>query len=79
MSTNGGYARGRGTDNQGACSLKLIRGTLDQVDEKAHITWVQPRVLSRGQIGELAGRLDVWIERLGRVEQRIAPQVSGTA
>ena len=45
------------------------------MDEKAHITWVQPRVLSRGQIGELAGRLDVWIERLGRVEERIAPQV----
>ncbi|KAG8215483.1 hypothetical protein J3R82DRAFT_9114 [Butyriboletus roseoflavus] len=62
-----------------ALSLKLIRGTLDQVDEKAHITWVQPRVLSRGHIGELAGRLDVWIERLGQVEERIAPQVSGTA
>ncbi|KAH0834111.1 hypothetical protein J3R83DRAFT_11399 [Lanmaoa asiatica] len=62
-----------------ALSLKLIRGTLDQVDEKAHITWVQPRVLSRGQIGELAGRLDVWIERLGRVEERIAPELSATA
>lgn len=60
-----------------ACSLKLIRGTLDQVDEKAHISWVQPRVLSRPQIGELAGRLDVWIERLGQVEERIV--LSGTA
>jgi len=34
--------------------LKLIRGSIDQVDQKAVITWVQPRVLSRGQIGKLA-------------------------
>jgi len=62
-----------------ALSLKLIRGTLDQVDQKAHITWVQPRVLSRGQIGEVATRLGAWIERLSSVEQRIAPEVSATA
>ncbi|KAF8840664.1 hypothetical protein BDN67DRAFT_990230 [Paxillus ammoniavirescens] len=62
-----------------ALSLKLIRGTLDQVDQKAHITWVQPRVLSRGQIGELNTRLGAWIERLSRVEQRVAPEVSATA
>lgn len=62
-----------------ALSLKLIRGTLDQVDQKAHITWVQPRVLSRGQIGELNTRLGAWIERLSSVEQRVAPEVSATA
>ncbi|KIK98362.1 hypothetical protein PAXRUDRAFT_31209 [Paxillus rubicundulus Ve08.2h10] len=62
-----------------ALSLKLIRGTLDQVDQKAHITWVQPRVLSRGQIGELNTRLGAWIERLSGVEQRVAPEVSATA
>jgi len=32
-------------------SLKLIHGFLD---EKAHITWVQPGVLSQEQIGGLA-------------------------
>ncbi|KAF9221772.1 hypothetical protein BS17DRAFT_710469 [Gyrodon lividus] len=62
-----------------ALSLKLIRGTLDQVDQKAHITWVQPRVLSRGQIGELSTRLGAWIEKLSSVEGRVAPEVSGTA
>ncbi|KIJ64357.1 hypothetical protein HYDPIDRAFT_90849 [Hydnomerulius pinastri MD-312] len=62
-----------------ALSLKLIRGSLDQVDHKAHITWVQPRVLSRGQIGELATRLGAWIDRLSSVEERIAPEVSATA
>jgi len=58
-----------------ALSLKLIRGSLDQVDEKAQITWVQPRVLSRTQIGDLAKRLDAWVGKLNKVEQRIAPEV----
>jgi 26S proteasome regulatory subunit N9 len=58
-----------------ALSLKLIRGSLDQVELKAHITWVQPRVLSRDQIGELAQRLSTWVDKLNLVEQRIAPEV----
>lgn len=56
-------------------SLKLIRGSLDQVDQKAQITWVQPRVLSREQIGILAQRLDDWVNKLNKVEQQIAPEV----
>ena len=56
-------------------SLKLITGSLDQVDQSAMITWVQPRVLSREQIGSLAKRLEGWVEKLNQVEQRIAPEV----
>ncbi|KAF6745602.1 hypothetical protein DFP72DRAFT_925597 [Ephemerocybe angulata] len=62
-----------------ALSLKLIRGSLDQVDEKAHITWVQPRVLSREQIGGMAKRLEQWVEKLNGVEKRIAPEVLTTS
>ncbi|KAF8587736.1 hypothetical protein K439DRAFT_1407285 [Ramaria rubella] len=51
-----------------ALSLKLIRGSLDQVDEKAQITWVQPRVLSRPQIDQLADRLTAWCNKLNKVE-----------
>ena len=58
-----------------ALSLKLIRGSLDQVDQKAQITWVQPRVLSREQISGLAHRLTSWTEKLSSVEKRIAPEV----
>lgn len=58
-----------------ALSLKLIKGSLDQVEEKALITWVQPRVLSREQIGSLAGRLEQWVDKLNKVEERIAPEV----
>jgi 26S proteasome regulatory subunit N9 len=60
-------------------SLKLIRGSLDQVEEKAQITWVQPRVLSREQIGGLAKRLEEWVDKLNTVEKRIAPEVLTSA
>jgi len=52
-----------------ALSLKLIRGRIDQVDEKVHIDWVQPRVLARPQIADLANRLTAWIDRLGKVDE----------
>ncbi|KAF5343935.1 hypothetical protein D9758_012143 [Tetrapyrgos nigripes] len=58
-----------------ALSLKLIRGSMDQVEQKAHITWVQPRVLSKQQIGDLSKRLDQWVNKLNTVEKRIAPEV----
>jgi 26S proteasome regulatory subunit N9 len=62
-------------------SLKLVQGTLDEVDQKAHITWVQPRVLSREQIGGLAQRLDDWVKKLKKVEQNITsnPELVVTA
>jgi 26S proteasome regulatory subunit N9 len=56
-------------------SLKLIRGSLDEVERNAQITWVQPRVLSLAQIGELSKRLDAWGKKLQGVEQRLAPEV----
>ncbi len=49
-------------------SLKLIKGSIDQVNSIADIHWVQPRVLDSAQIEALAGRLDEWTERVGRVE-----------
>ncbi|TQS33353.1 hypothetical protein Golomagni_06308 [Golovinomyces magnicellulatus] len=43
-----------------ALSLGLLRGTLDQVNEIAHITWVQPKVLDMKQIGSMRERLLDW-------------------
>ena len=34
-----------------ALSLGLVKGSIDQVEQKAHMTWVQPRVLDREQVG----------------------------
>ncbi|PPQ82776.1 hypothetical protein CVT25_009271 [Psilocybe cyanescens] len=62
-----------------ALSLKLIKGSIDEVDQKVLVTWVQPRVLSREQIGGLANRIGEWVDRLNNVEGRIAPEVLGQA
>ena len=43
-----------------ALSLGLLRGTIDQVDQVAHITWVQPKVLDMKQIGNMRQRLLEW-------------------
>jgi len=47
-----------------ALSVHLIEGIIDQVESKVIITWVQPRVLLRSQIAELASRLDGWIDKV---------------
>lgn len=43
-----------------ALSLGLLRGSIDQVDKVAHITWVQPKVLDMKQIGNMRQRLLDW-------------------
>ena len=36
-----------------ALSLCLVKGSIDEVDEKVHVTWVQPRVLDIQQVSAL--------------------------
>ena len=43
-----------------ALSLGLLRGSIDQVDEIARITWVQPKVLDMQQIDNMRLRLKDW-------------------
>lgn len=43
-----------------ALSLGLLRGTIDQVNGVAQITWVQPKVLDMKQIGSMRQRLLDW-------------------
>ena len=33
-----------------ALSLNLVEGVIDEVDERVHMTWVQPRVLNNEQV-----------------------------
>ncbi|CAG8704177.1 114_t:CDS:2, partial [Acaulospora colombiana] len=51
-----------------ALSLKLIAGTIDEPAAKVHITWVQPRVLSRHQIETLSSTLGDWLEKMSKLE-----------
>ncbi|XP_064628428.1 26S proteasome non-ATPase regulatory subunit 13-like [Lineus longissimus] len=43
-----------------ALSLGLVKGHIDQVDKKVHMTWVQPRVLDLTQIGTMQQQLKHW-------------------
>lgn len=43
-----------------AMSLGLVKGCIDEVDQVVEITYVKPRVLDRGQIGQLKEKLHGW-------------------
>uniref|UniRef100_A0A8C7SG29 PSD13 N-terminal domain-containing protein n=1 Tax=Oncorhynchus mykiss TaxID=8022 RepID=A0A8C7SG29_ONCMY len=43
-----------------ALSVGLIKGNIDEVDQKIQMTWVQPRVLDLQQIKGMKDRLDLW-------------------
>ncbi|RUS25028.1 hypothetical protein BC938DRAFT_472729, partial [Jimgerdemannia flammicorona] len=49
-----------------ALSLKLIKGSIDQVAALVKVEWVQPRVLDRTQIEGMRGRLMSWEQDVGR-------------
>ena len=36
-----------------ALSLSLVKGSIDEVEQKCHMTWVQPRVLDLQQVSYL--------------------------
>lgn len=43
-----------------ALSLGLVKGSINQVERKIFISWVQPRVLDISQIKSMRSRLDAW-------------------
>ncbi|CAG8543724.1 7217_t:CDS:2 [Ambispora gerdemannii] len=47
-----------------ALSLKLLKGSIDQVSEVVVVTWVQPRVLGLDQIDGMRQRLQEWDENV---------------
>ncbi|OZJ04412.1 hypothetical protein BZG36_02910 [Bifiguratus adelaidae] len=50
-----------------ALSLKLIKGSIDQVAQVVHVTWVQPRVLDKDQIDAMRQRLQTWDESVRKM------------
>ncbi|KAK0648749.1 hypothetical protein B0T16DRAFT_456209 [Cercophora newfieldiana] len=61
-----------------ALSLGLLRGTIDQVDEVAHINWVQPKVLDMKQIENMRQRLLDWdssVNQLGNWIEQVGQDV----
>jgi len=43
-----------------ALSLNLVKGSIDEVDRCVHMTWVQPRVLDKTQIGVMKEKMKIW-------------------
>jgi len=54
-----------------ALSRGIIKGQIDQVEESVHVSWVQPRVLDRSQLGSLANKLDKWCDSIAVMEKII--------
>jgi len=49
-------------------SLGLMKGYIDQFDQSATFTWVQPRVLNRDQVGKMGGRVGNWVKEVKEME-----------
>ncbi|XP_075044083.1 26S proteasome non-ATPase regulatory subunit 13 [Mixophyes fleayi] len=55
-------------------SVGLLRGSIDEVDKKVHITWVQPRVLDLQQIKGMKDRLEFWCTDVKSMEMLVEHQ-----
>lgn len=59
-----------------ALAQGLVRGAIDEVAQTVHMTWVQPRVLDRGQIANMIQRLDVWCRDVNTMESLLETRAS---
>mmetsp|Transcript_23783 Transcript_23783/g.65971 ORF Transcript_23783/g.65971 Transcript_23783/m.65971 type:complete len:425 (-) Transcript_23783:4621-5895(-) len=62
-----------------AFSVKLMEGTMDQVEGSVHVTWILPRALSAEQMSDLAGKFGSWAAKVTSAkelmeETEICPQ-----
>jgi 26S proteasome regulatory subunit N9 len=52
-----------------AFSVKLIDGSMDQVDGTVHVTWVLPRTLNNDQMSDLAVRFGEWAAKVSKTKE----------
>ncbi|KAI9262370.1 hypothetical protein BDA99DRAFT_438760 [Phascolomyces articulosus] len=57
-----------------ALSLKLIRGSIDQVDQQVIVTWVQPRVLDKEQIDGMRRQIEEWNNQVKKIGTFVGDQ-----
>jgi 26S proteasome regulatory subunit N9 len=50
-----------------ALSLKLIKGYINQVEEKIVINWIQPKYLDKEKIKVLYVRFENWIGKANKI------------
>lgn len=59
-----------------ALAQGLVRGAIDQVAATVNMTWVQPRVLDRGQIAGMVQRLEGWCKDVNSMESLLENRAS---
>ena len=59
-----------------ALSVHLIEGSMDQVDQVFHVTWIVPRVLTAAQLQGLAGRYGEWAGKVSRTKDVVQEQTA---
>mmetsp|Transcript_20449 Transcript_20449/g.42111 ORF Transcript_20449/g.42111 Transcript_20449/m.42111 type:complete len:419 (+) Transcript_20449:108-1364(+) len=47
-----------------AFSVKLMEGTMDEIEQSVHVTWILPRALSADQMTDLAGQFASWATKV---------------
>ncbi|XP_011823889.1 PREDICTED: 26S proteasome non-ATPase regulatory subunit 13 [Mandrillus leucophaeus] len=57
-----------------ALSVGLVKGSIDEVDRRVHMTWVQPRVLDLQQIKGMKDRLEFWCTDVKSMEMLVEHQ-----
>ncbi|KFV65024.1 26S proteasome non-ATPase regulatory subunit 13, partial [Dryobates pubescens] len=57
-----------------ALSVGLVKGSIDEVDKRVHMTWVQPRVLDLQQIKGMKERLESWCTDVRSMEMLVEHQ-----
>lgn len=59
-----------------ALSLKIIKGSLDGLEETVEVTWVQPRILNLVEIRELASRMGSWLSLVKDTTVKVTEMVN---
>jgi len=59
-----------------AFSVGLLSGSMDQCEQTVNITWVQPRVLSTGQMSELAVKFGEWAVKVHQTKESMQEQAA---
>eukprot|EP00980_Cylindrotheca_fusiformis_P016577 scaffold4968_cov127-Cylindrotheca_fusiformis.AAC.8 len=52
-----------------AFSVRLLEGSMDQVDSTVHVTWILPRVLQSDQMNDLATRFGEWAVKVAKTKE----------
>jgi 26S proteasome regulatory subunit N9 len=54
-----------------AFSVRLMEGSMDQVDETVHVTWILPRSLGNDQMRDLATRFGDWATKVSKIKDHM--------